>query len=350
MVDYVFNGYYAIIYCDWVEKTSLYMLHSVKDFIIYDIKEVDMFKKTICLMVAVLLFCSSVFAVGLELPVEGAVVKVSESFDLPFVRGVRFDAHDPLSLEFIFDMGDELSVSIEHKNKLIRYFLAALTVPSSKLWVNLSPYEKERVIDDSVATTEMGETLLAQDYLLKQLSSSLTHPDTSTGKAYWKGQESSKNDSFNKIWIKPGKISLYDENNLIMISDALLEIESESSDKEVLIPAIARDVNSGRNFAELRQMYYSVILAQYFKRKFSSSLYSFYFDKEKMNGVNIADPEVKDEVFKMYVSSFENGAYNITRKENVSDPAGPRSTWTGARNVTRKVKRHYFFWWYSGRG
>ena len=53
--------------------------------------------------------------------------------------------------------------------RLIKYFLAALTVPEKDLWVNLSPYEKDRIVPEAFGQTEMGRDLLAQDYLLKQI-------------------------------------------------------------------------------------------------------------------------------------------------------------------------------------
>ena len=60
--------------------------------------------------------------------------------------------------------------------KLIKYFLASLTVPEDEMWVNLSPYEKDRIIPLAFGTTEMGRDLLAQDYILKQLTASLMYP------------------------------------------------------------------------------------------------------------------------------------------------------------------------------
>ena len=60
---------------------------------------------------------------------------------------------------------------------------------------------------------DIGKTLLIEDYLLKQLSSSLTDPHTSYGKKYWQEVHkiaarlaNTKNiplDTFNKIWIVP---------------------------------------------------------------------------------------------------------------------------------------------------
>jgi hypothetical protein len=48
------------------------------------------------------------------------------------------------------------------RTKLIKYFLASLTIPEKDLWVNLSPYEKDRIIPQSFGLTEMGRDLLSR--------------------------------------------------------------------------------------------------------------------------------------------------------------------------------------------
>jgi hypothetical protein len=37
------------------------------------------------------------------------------------------------------------------------------------LWVNLSPYEDNRIMPEKLSQTTMGQDLLSMDYLLKQL-------------------------------------------------------------------------------------------------------------------------------------------------------------------------------------
>ena len=283
--------------------------------------------KAVSVFIAANMLCSNVFAQVKSVPLVGNIAR-SEAYSLPFMRGVQFDPANPFKLDFILDKGDVEKVSTAEKEKLVRYFLAALTIPEDKLWVNLSPYEQDRVIEDNVAETEIGETLLNQDYLLKQLSAVLTHPDTPLGKAYWEGYRGQGiGNSENKIWIKPGQLSIYDGENVFMISEATLDVESETKDKEILLSELKKEVNSGKNFAELRQMYHSVILAQWFKRKFADSLYSFYYDTEKTSGIDLVDSSVKDEVFNRYVSAYEKGAYDVIRKIKTAD---------------RKVKKRYF--------
>ena len=267
----------------------------------------------------------------------------AQEYDSAHLRGVRYDPTNPFDLDFIISQGDEASVSTQDRCRIVRYFLTALTVPEDKLWVNLSPYEQDRIIDDSLVGTEMGEVLLEQDYFLKQLASSLTHPDTPLGRAYWdavpsRAQASSKLHSqahrqveivdLSRIWIKPESLSIYDGGNTVFISDAVLKAESDGQWKTPLLSVIKQDVNTGRNFAPLRQMMYSSILAQWFKRKFAGALYQFYYDSGKTAGLDVSDPELKEEIFKRYVKAFESGAYDITRK--VTDEKG------------RLKKRQYF--------
>jgi hypothetical protein len=50
----------------------------------------------------------------------------------------------------------------------------------------LSPYEKDRIIPQSFGLTEMGRDLLAEDYMLKQITASLIYPENKIGKRFWK--------------------------------------------------------------------------------------------------------------------------------------------------------------------
>ena len=309
----------------------------------------------VCLFLAITLFSNSIFAQAVLLPEAGTLVEISENFSLPHIAGVKYDPQNPFNVEFIFDSAGKNELSEKETSKMIRYFLTALTIPEDKLWVNLSPYEADRIIDDGVAVTEIGELLLSQDYLLKQLSASLTHPDTELGAKYWSKIHNSsfiinnsEADSFSKIWITPGKISVYDDSNTVFISEAELQVQTEADYlamqnnqgdrslgtgnnalRDVLVPTLYKDVNNGRNFAELRQMFRSVLLAQWFKRKFAKSLYGFYFNSSKTAGLDVVSEELNTKVFEQYVSAFNKGVYSVKKKE--TNPVDGRL-----------VKRHYF--------
>jgi len=125
---------------------------------------------------------------GLNLPQPGVMVTTSPAFIPPVLKGLIINQDNPFQFDFVFDSGDSLLTEEEVKEestKLIKYFLASLTMPEDELWVNLSPYDSDRIIPDEFGKTEMGRDLLAQDYLLKQLTASLIYPEDELGKKFW---------------------------------------------------------------------------------------------------------------------------------------------------------------------
>src|SRR6185295_1984955 len=131
-------------------------------------------------------------------------------------KGLKVNPDNPFRFEFILDTGDAVGNGRERSlrdesSRLIKYFLASLTIPEKDLWVNLSPYEKDRIIPNSFGVTEMGRDLLAEDYMLKQITASLIYPEDEVGKKFWKRiyEEAAKKfnttnipvNTFNKVWI-----------------------------------------------------------------------------------------------------------------------------------------------------
>jgi len=195
--------------------------------------------------------------------------------------------------------------------------------------------------------------MLAQDYILKQVASSITYPESEMGKKYWQEINSSNTQSFTKIWITAKKAKVYEGNNTVVIIDSKLEalmdsdylaaqnshLKSQISNlksaqnvetfKRLILPQIENDVNNGKNFANLRQIYNAVILGKWFKEKFKESFYRAYLNKDNVNGIDTADKQIKEQIYNMYVEAFTKGVYNYVKKDY--NPA--------ARKVT---KRQYF--------
>ena len=136
-----------------------------------------------------LIYPSSVSAqTAFNLPPPGTMLSTSAGFIPTLIKGITIHPDNALAFDFIVDTGDSEVVGDDlrlESNKLIKYFLASLTVPEDDLWVNLSPYEKDRIIPDKFGVTEMGRDLLAQDYVLKQLTASLIYPEKDLGKKFW---------------------------------------------------------------------------------------------------------------------------------------------------------------------
>ena len=220
------------------------------------------------------------------------MVQTTSGYNPAIIRGLAINPDNPLQFDFIIDTGDDdLSGDVLHaeSTKLIKYFLTSLTVAEDNMWVNLSPYEKDRIIPEGFGRTEMGRDLLAQDYLLKQLTASMIYPEDDLGKEFWDrvyaraqaefGTTDIPVNTFNKIWIVPERANVYvNEQNVfvvdshlkVMLEEDYLALSHHTAEKagdkdiitgvasetvrEVLIPEIEREVNQGRTFANLRQI------------------------------------------------------------------------------------------------
>src|SRR3989338_6608836 len=84
----------------------------------------------------------------LNLPAPGAMVAPTPGFTPALINGITIHPENPLEFDFIVGTGDDKlqgKAFEEESTRLIKYFLAALTVPEDEMWVNLSPYEKDRI-------------------------------------------------------------------------------------------------------------------------------------------------------------------------------------------------------------
>jgi len=177
---------------------------------------------------------------GFFLPVPGQMVALSPSFSPVVLKGIKLDPKKPFRFHFFVDRGDTSLSQEELKqesSKLIKYFLASLTIPEKDLWVNLSPYEKDRIAPQEFGQTEMGRDLLAQDYLLKQITASLIYPESQLGKEFWSkvyAQAQSKYgttnipiNTFNKVWIVPEKAVVYENGGVAFVLENHLKVMLE---------------------------------------------------------------------------------------------------------------------------
>ncbi|MDE2028630.1 MAG: hypothetical protein KGJ11_08820, partial [Candidatus Omnitrophica bacterium] len=272
--------------------------------------------------------------------------------------------------------------------RLIKYFLAGLTVPDKDLWVNLSPYEKDRIIPSGFGLTEMGRDLLAEDYLLKQITASLIYPEGKIGKEFWKkvyakasaqyGTTDIPVKTFNKVWIVPDKAVVYENAQAgtayvvqarlkVMLDQDYLSMHKHYAEglavsrstegvnqlgslvlRHIVIPELDKEVNEGKNFMRLRQVYNSLILAQWYKQKIRDSiLEKIYEDKNKTDGIRYGVSVVPrgagthfqndiEGLYQAYLKAFKKGVYNYIKEE--VDPSSreviPRKYFSGGVNLS----------------
>ena len=272
--------------------------------------------------------------------------------------------------------------------KLMQYFRIGLALPNSSFWVNLRPDQEDKIIEDSLAKTDLGKVLLEADLALKKDLAAFTSPDTLEGKFYWDklyakadqlfGDQEIEIPTYTRPWIVPGEIILretrgdgstalttggrgmnpsayiYKATLKVMLEEDYLaastsastsaydsdprlqELNSYSSEliRQLIIPKLTKTVNSSKRYAALRQVYYSLILAQWFKAAANQKTkelknlktekqnpYLQLINSQDLRGLTSTTSWDKSTYYNAYRQSFEQGEYN--KEETVWTPAEP---------------------------
>jgi len=72
------------------------------------------------------------------MPLPGVMVHLSPEFTPAYLKGITIHPENALNFDFIVFRGDKLLSEDQKKieyNKLIKYFLASLTIPDDNQWV-----------------------------------------------------------------------------------------------------------------------------------------------------------------------------------------------------------------------
>ncbi len=272
-----------------------------------------------------------------------------------------------------------------------------MTIPEKDLWVNLSPYEKDRIVPEALGQTALGRDLLAQDYFLKQLTASLIYPEKGLGKTFWDrvyaqaqqkfGTSQIPVNTFNKVWIMADKANVYESGQTAFVLDGHLKVmleedylalqknakpkqnagtsqivreipasistahAQESRDsllaksilQEIIIPELEREVNTGKNFATLRQIYNSLILASWYKKNLKEALLNeVYTDKSMVKGVDLSDPSIKEKIYEQYLKAYKQGVFNYIKEEPRGDGQTlPKKYFSGGFGVAQNFQATY---------
>jgi hypothetical protein len=319
----------------------------------------------------------------LGLPEPGTMLSLSMAYTPVLIKGLKINPSNPLALDFIVATGNSQLTAQDPRlkqesEKLIKYFFAALTLPEKDVWVNLSPYEKDRIVPKATGDTEMGRDMLAQDYILKQITASLIYPEKGLGKAFWNKvySEASQRfgttevpvNTFNKVWIVADRASVFESRDTVLVVDSHLKVMLEedylalskhhgltSSQgnngthsltsqviREIVLPALEKEINQGRNFAPLRQIFNSLILAKWYKDTLKSALLNqVYSDKNKIVGVDLADKTAKEQIFRQYLMAYKKGVFNYIKEDTdqATQQPIPRKYFSGGVSAAMVVER-----------
>ena len=238
-----------------------------------------------------------------------------------------------------------------------------LALPNSTFWVNLNPAEPDRIIDRELGKTDVGRILLEADFQMKKDLARLTHPKESPlGRQFWDkiythimgsiptfGPTQIAIPATFRVWIVPGQVVVWATDESIYVVDAQMDVKLESEYpshtaeaipsfpltgtpgssesqkyaerllKEMILPALIKEVNNGPQYQELRQVFYSRIIAEWYKTKHRSGKRAF----SKIVGQGSTDPwrSAKvwsgQEIFERYKQSLSKGEYSLTEESQM---------------------------------
>ena len=325
---------------------------------VYNKKMKDKLFKSICCMTVTVFIFNTVCPT----PLQAQVIAQPSPPVIPssmLIKGLQIFPQEPLRFDFIMDQGFPSTPQEDiRKNSqvLIKYFMTALTIPESDVWVNLSPFEKERIIPANFEKTQMGLDLLEEDLKLKQLTAEFLSPEHPVGRAFWDhvyeeifqkyGITDIPIETLSKVWIVPAKAVLYENGMRVFVVESQLKVltdrdyfgmkflprkniseidENINQDvsrilKDIVIPEIEKEINEGKRFGRLRQIYHSFILAEWYKRRLKDSIFKrVYNDKAKTNGLESSGDGSKEAVYQQYLNAYHQGAQGLVHEEY--DPA-----------------------------
>jgi hypothetical protein len=277
----------------------------------------------------------------------------------------------------------------ETRLRLVNYFLTGLAACDDDLWVNLAPDERNRMLPAYLGGTALGRVFIDTDYQLKRLCASLLHPDCESGRQFWPkvlartgtefGTASPPFASFLRVWIVSGEIVVTETDRFGFTTKSGLRVMAESdympasgqrlagqdvaglsgyqvsgsqvqtcnldpssllsAFRETILPIVEREIAEGATFLPIREVYSSLILAQWFKRKFRShpklgrlvdaSKAKAGSDSGRSEDFNRLDVPENREYFDRYMRVFKDGVFYTVRDDY--DPGS-----------CRKITRSYF--------
>ncbi|MDO8747585.1 MAG: hypothetical protein Q7J72_00495 [Candidatus Omnitrophota bacterium] len=267
---------------------------------------------------------------------------------------MRYFSYDAQNNDFnlLLDKGDEKELKDKElkdkTDKLLEYFKIGLTLPNDKFWVNLRPDAEDQIIDPDLEKTDIGKILLEADLQLKKDTAGFTSPQTAEGKQYWDklykkagelfGSENITIPTITRPWIVPNEVIIHYTDNSAYLYKASLKVMLEqdylkdsaaynfkderlrqlneySSQliREQIIPKLSKEVNTAKRYCQLRQVFYSLALAQWFKDKFRGTRgqYARMINSMDLSGLSSLKEWSKTNYFNEYRESFQNGEYNL---------------------------------------
>ncbi len=102
--------------------------------------------------------------------------------------------------------------------------------------------------------------------------------------------------------------------------------------RAVILPEIEKEINEGKNFATLRQIFYAQVLAVWFKRNLKQALLNqVYANKGTVKGIDQNDAATNEAIYHQYLKAYRKGVFNFIQEDidPVTQETLPRKYFSG---------------------
>jgi hypothetical protein len=247
-------------------------------------------------------------------------------------------------------------------------FFVWLALPPDAFWVNLHPYQPERIIDPRLAGTEAGRVLLESNMLLKRALAAAQHPDTPTGANWWREVARLYGDRYvtgcpgvtHRFWISPAPATVHATADELYILDAPLVVNAVIEPslpqrpecppnppeldaawielyRKLIVPVAQHAVNTAPAFEPLRRVYLSRVAAEWFRQRSAvgRTSVSRIVNSGDVRRWPLRAPWNPLDVFNQMVHSFYNGEWTKDQTVELDGKTYTRPLIAGGVDFTR---------------
>ena len=246
-------------------------------------------------------------------------------------------SNDGGNIIFAWKHSRNRGIDERQRKENIKFFLLALAIPDTQLWVNLNVNLNDlQVIGHELLYTDIGKVLMYSDVKLKedvkQLSQELGIWDDLLDYGASIAPEKDNWQFDPRFWIVPGEIESFMSRTGFCIKNATFDVKfqihtpadadeyqkkfdryAEGLIKEKLLPRLIELVNSDVKYTLLRQVYNACIIAQWYK-KFARDKIDFAFselaDSGEIDGLQSTSHWTPREYLDQYVIMYKRSLWD----------------------------------------
>lgn len=227
---------------------------------------------------------------------------------------------------------------LDRADELRTAFRIGLALQPERFWVNLNPHEPDRVIDEHLGMTDVGQIMLLADLQLKKDVALITDPrNGNIGREYWHRLTRAAGDTSEirqqtRNWIVPGTNKIQATGDYAVLIEANLEVRSEveylaaksgnslstsMSDRifnEMVLPRLQQRVNTAIEYAPLRRIYRSLVLARWYRDRYRDTTEpeAKDIDTDRVYGLKSRTSWHPRTIWQHYLNSVQHGEYDFT--------------------------------------